>query len=92
MLTANPTPNPNSLKITDDAGRPFIERGLLSFRSSAEAESHPLGSALFALGGVTDVLILPSFLTLTVEAGTDWDALWPEATRIIEQHLGQTHG
>lgn len=87
MLRTHPTPNPRSLKITDEAGRTFIDSGLSSFRSPEEAQGDPLGEALFALGGIVDVLVLPSFATITLEHGADWDAIWPRAEAILEQHL-----
>ena len=80
------TPNPNSLKITTDAG-PFITEGLASFASADEAEGHPLGERLFAVAGVENVLIMPEFLTITKGAGTEWDLLMPKIERVLEEHF-----
>lgn len=85
-FTPEPTPNPNSLKITTDAG-PFIEKGLASFGSAREAEGHPLGERLFAVAGVENVLIMPEFLTITKGAGTEWDLLMPKIERVLEEHF-----
>lgn len=80
------TPNPNSLKITTDAG-PFVEEGLASFSNAEEAEGHALGERLFALAGVENVLIMPEFLTVTKGAGTEWDLLMPKLERVLEEHF-----
>lgn len=79
---AQPTPNPNSIKLTTDAG-PFIEHGMESFGSPAEADAHPLGRRLFAIDGVINVFVLPDFLTVTKDPGTNWNAVLPR----VEQTL-----
>jgi hypothetical protein len=83
---ADPTPNPNSLKITTDAG-PFIEEGLVSFGSADEAEGHPLGERLFAVAGIENVLIMPEFVTVTKGAGTEWDLLMPKVKSVLAEHF-----
>lgn len=85
-FTTQPTPNPNSLKFST-SGRPFIERGMGAFSSAAEAEGDPLGSALFALPGVHNVLVLPAFVTVTKRPDTDWNALLPGVERVLTEHL-----
>lgn len=83
------TPNPNSLKFTTDAG-PFVEQGLHSFASAAQAEAHPLGQALFGLDGVANVLLLPAFVTVTKAASGDWNVLLPQIQTVLEHHLGHS--
>jgi hypothetical protein len=80
------TPNPNSLKITTDAGS-FVEEGLASFSNAEEAAGHPLGERLFALAGVENILLMPEFLTVTKGAGTEWDLLLPKIERVLEEHF-----
>src|SRR5690625_6444519 len=91
----HPTPNPNSLKITTDAGA-FIESGMESFASAEEAEQHELGRRLFSLTGVENVFILPDFLTITKHTAADWDNLLPKveltlkdrkSTRLNSSHV-----
>jgi hypothetical protein len=77
------TPNPNSLKITRKKGR-FIDSGLLTFASAAEAENHPLASALFRLDGVVNILILPDFLTVSKTPDRSWKPLWREIEKTLE--------
>ncbi len=73
---AHPTPNPNSLKITADAGS-FVDDGMAVFRSPAEAETHPLGRHLFAVAGVADVFAVPQFVTVTKRPSADWGEVLP---------------
>ena len=82
-IRTHPTPNPNSLKITRD-GAPFIEAGLESFASAAEAAGHPLGEPLFAIDGVANVFILPDFLTITKAPSARWDDILPSAKAVLE--------
>lgn len=85
-FAVQPTPNPNSLKFTATAGQ-FIDGGMLACSSEAEAAEHPLSSALFALDGVHNVLVLPPFATVTKRPEADWNALMPEVERILTEHL-----
>ena len=86
QIDIEPTPNPNSLKITA-AGRSFIPSGMESFNSAAEAGNHPLGSRLFETGGVMNVFILPQFMTVTKRPEVEWDDIFPAIEQIIEAHL-----
>ena len=86
-----PTPNPNSLKITSD-GSLFIEKGMESFNSAAEAAEHPLGSRLFAIDGIANVFVLPAFLTLTKTPDTDWDAILPAAKDVLSAYFNEREG
>lgn len=83
------TPNPDSLKLTLEEGV-FIESGMETFSSAAEAESHPLGNRLFSLPGVVNVFILPQFLTVTKHPAEDWDGLLPKIEAAINSYLEET--
>ena len=83
---SHPTPNPDSLKITTDAG-PFVADGMVSFGSAAEAEGHPLGERLFAIDGVANVFAMAGFLTVTKTRAADWDAVWPEVKAALTAHF-----
>ncbi|HYE58729.1 MAG TPA: NifU N-terminal domain-containing protein, partial [Rhodothermales bacterium] len=54
-FVAHPTPNPNSLKLERADGQPIIAEGMRSYTSPAQAAADPLGTALFAIPGVTGV-------------------------------------
>jgi hypothetical protein len=82
------TPNPNSLKLTTDAGA-FVEDGMLSFSSAREAEGHPLGRRLFAVDGVANVFAVPSFLTITKTPDADWNAILPAAEEALDAYFAE---
>ena len=81
-ITTHPTPNPNSLKITRDSG-PFIEAGMESFGSAAEASGHPVGEPLFEIEGVANVFILPVFLTITKDPAAKWGPILKAAQDVL---------
>ena len=85
-ITTHPTPNPNSIKLTTDAGG-FVEDGMLSFNSKQEAGDHPIGKKLFQVTGVASVFVMPAFLTVTKHPAASWDELLPTVTHILEEHL-----
>jgi hypothetical protein len=87
-MQIQPTPNPNSIKITVD-GHQFIEAGMETFGSPEEAAGHPLGERLFSLTGVANVFILPAFLTVTKHPATEWETLLPKIESILEDHFSE---
>lgn len=85
-LRSSPTPNPNSLKFTLANGT-FIESGMETYNSAAEATDHELGRRLFSIAGVTNVFILPEFLTITKEPDAHWDAMISDVELAVEAYL-----
>ncbi len=88
-FSTEPTPNPDSLKITTREGA-FIDEGMASFPSAEEAEEHPLGRRLFAVTGVANVFITPAFLTVTKRASASWDLLLPKVKRVLQDAMRET--
>ena len=82
------TPNPNSIKITTDAG-PFIENGMLSFNSPMEAEDHDLAARLFRAPGLASVFIMPDFLTVTKLPAAQWEEVLPPVKSILADFFNQ---
>lgn len=82
------TPNPNSIKITTKAG-PFIESGMVSFHSEADAAGHPLGAPLCAVPGVANVFALPQFVTITKHPDADWDAVLDAVEQVLAAYFEQ---
>lgn len=80
------TPNPHSLKFTTPDGS-FLEEGMAAFSSAAEAEGHPLADQLFSIGGVEDVFITPTFVTVSKAAGVDWPDAKPKIEAALAAHL-----
>ncbi|MEL6740075.1 MAG: NifU N-terminal domain-containing protein [Planctomycetota bacterium] len=73
------TPNPNAIKCLVEPGPGSIR----SYFNADQARGDPLASALFALEGVTNVLIHEHFISINKAP----DADWPPLKRAIEQAL-----
>src|SRR5690606_37366125 len=59
-IVVQPTPNPNSVKVTLD--RTVSEGGSKTYQSAEDARESPLASAIFAVPGVTMVFLLNNFI------------------------------
>ena len=59
----------------------------LSFASAQEAATHPLASALFALGGVYNVFMVQDFVTVNKLPDVAWEALLEPIQACIEDCL-----
>lgn len=79
------TPNPMSLRFT--VNRPLLESGGRNFTSSDKAQGSLLPQALFALSGVTGVLVARTFVTVTAQPGTDWTQLCGTVEETIRKHI-----
>ena len=77
------TPNPNALKFVLDAE---ITDKPVSFLNPSEGTGHPLASQLFAIEGVTSILLLGDFVTVNKSA----DAKWEFITRNVREILKKT--
>lgn len=63
------TPNPNALKCLLDHRLPDTPR---SYFNAAQVNGDPLAARLFAIPGVTNLLIHESFITVGKSAASDW--------------------
>ncbi len=75
------TPNPNALKCVLDRS---VAGGMKSYFKAEDAGSDPLGAALFAIPGVTNVLINGGWITVSKRP----DAAWKEVRAGVERVLG----
>jgi hypothetical protein len=82
ITTFQPTPNPNALKCTLAHRLPDPPR---SFRSPAEAGSDPLAGAIFAVPGVTGLLINGEWMTINKDPKADW----PSVKKGVQAALGK---
>ena len=80
VLEVQPTPNPNAMKLVLD--RVIADRPM-SFLNPASGNEHPIASRLFAVNGVSGLLLLGDFVTVTKAP----EARWPEITRQVKQTL-----
>jgi hypothetical protein len=77
MATATPltgaSPNPNALKFQLDTTLP----GTVSFRdkAAAEAAGDRFAAAVLAVDGVASLFGTNDFVTVTRQAGVDWDPI-----------------
>jgi len=86
QFDTQPTPNPNSVKITTD-GDPFVESGMESFSSADQAANHPLGKRLFEIDGIVNVFVLPQFLTVTKTSEADWNQVMAAVESALNAHF-----
>jgi len=84
ILRFEPTPNPHALKCILARPLPVADGTTLPFRSAESAASDPVAARLFAVPGVTGLLLSTTWLTVNKAAG----ASWPEVKRGVEDALG----
>jgi hypothetical protein len=75
-----PTPNPNAVKLILDR---VIADCPTSFLNAASGSEHPIASRLFAIRGVTALLLLGDFVTVTKTP----EAKWADITTKVKQAL-----
>lgn len=74
------TPNPNALKCLVEPSPASVPR---SYFKPEQAAGDPLAEALFAIEGVTNVLIHTTFITVCKRP----DARWPAIKKGVERAL-----
>lgn len=84
VVNIEPTPNPDALKFI--LQRPILKAGVRSFRDFGSAVGDPLGSAIFALGGVTSVFYMDRFVTVNKEPVASWSDLIDAVCEVVEAH------
>jgi hypothetical protein len=75
-----PTPNPNAAKFVLD--RPVTAQPISFFNSEA-ARDHPLATELFAIDGVTSLLLLGDFITINKSPAADWADIKRRARAVL---------
>ena len=79
------TPNPTARKYTCSIA--VIETGSASFNTAEEANSHPLGRHIWALGGVKGIFAVKDFVTVTKRDDADWSSLSPRMATAVRRGL-----
>jgi hypothetical protein len=77
-----PTPNPNAAKFMLDRA---ISDGPVSFLNRGDADGHPIAEALFAVPGVSSLLLLGDFVTVNKAAETDWPAIKRKVKQVLAE-------
>lgn len=79
------TPNPNTLKYV--VNRDLV-RKTVNFSKPADADLRsPLAAKLFAIPGISNVMIGRNFVTVSKTEEGDWDVVHKGASSTIEKHL-----
>lgn len=76
------TPNPNALKFVLDRS---ITSQPISFLTAEAAGDHPVASKLFAIPGVTSVLLLGDFVTVNKQPAERWDKIRKRVREILKK-------
>lgn len=82
MVKFQETPNPNAVKCVLDRAVAAERR---SFFSAEQAGGDPIASALFAIPGVTNVLMSDDWVTVGTAPGSDWKAVKAGISRVLRE-------
>jgi NFU1 iron-sulfur cluster scaffold homolog, mitochondrial len=82
IRTFETTPNPNAVKCILD--RP-ISQGPRSFLSAGAADADPLAKALFAVDGVTCILMNGGWMTVNKRPETSWPAVKAGVKQVLHE-------
>ena len=80
VLEVQATPNPNAMKFVLDRA---ISDQPISFFSAEAAKDHALATKLFAIEGVTTLLLLGDFVTVNKQADKPWSAITTRVKRVL---------
>lgn len=84
-ITANPTPNPDSMKFIVD--RQLVEGDPVFYQSADDATGSPLAEKLFALEGTKELFAFQNFVTVTKLEGPVWQSFAREIGQTIREHI-----
>ena len=79
---AQPTPNPNALKLVLD--HPIAADGPVSFLTPEAGVGHPLAEQFFAIPGVVGLLLLNDFVTINKSPTAKWADIRRKAEWILK--------
>ena len=77
-----PTPNPNAAKFILDGE---ISDRPISFLNAEQGRDHPTACQLFAVQGVTSVLLLGNFVTINKRSDVEWQAITQKVQEILQK-------
>ncbi|WP_415182527.1 NifU family protein [Phaeovulum sp.] len=85
FIQTESTPNPATLKFLP--GLTVLEAGTADFPNLEAAQKSALARRIFAVAGVTGVFLGSDFVTVTKDAGTEWDHAKPAILGAIMEHF-----
>ena len=80
VVEVQPTPNPNAAKFVLDGS---VSQQPMSFFNAAAAKGVPLAEALFAIEGVSSLLLLGDFITINKSPSARWADITPRARAVL---------
>jgi hypothetical protein len=80
VVEVQPTPNPNALKFVLDKA---ISDQPTSFFDAGAAAGHPIASRLFAIPGVSSLLLLGDFVTVNKTADASWPPIRDQVRKVL---------
>jgi NFU1 iron-sulfur cluster scaffold homolog, mitochondrial len=83
VVEIQPTPNPNAAKFMLD--RAVVEQPTSFFNAQA-AQGNELAEKLFAIPGVTSLLLLGDFITVNKKAMVPWKDITGAVERVLAAH------
>ena len=82
VLEVQPTPNPNALKFLLD--RQIAEHPTSFFNADAAAD-HAVARRLFAVPGVSSLLLLGDFVTVNKSSEASWADIKAQVRRVLSE-------
>jgi NFU1 iron-sulfur cluster scaffold homolog, mitochondrial len=82
VTDVQPTPNPNAAKFILD--RPIVQQPTSFFNAEA-AKGDAIASQLFAINGVTSVLMLGDFVTVNKKPEVKWNAITERVQEVLQK-------
>lgn len=79
------TPNPNARRYV--LNRPVQDEPKGRFFTDPQSSDEPLVGALFALEGISSVMLLPNSITINKEADRDWAVLDAASRAALESYF-----
>ncbi|MEE4118663.1 MAG: NifU family protein [Paracoccaceae bacterium] len=84
FIQTESTPNPATLKFLP--GQTVLEAGTADFPMAEAAAKSPLAQRIFGVEGVTGVFFGTDFVTVTKDAGVEWEHIKPAILGAIMEH------
>ena len=81
VVEVQATPNPNAVKLILDR---VVSEEPTSFFNAEAARNHPLAQRLFAIDGVSGLLLLGDFITINKRQDGDWKRITREAKEMLD--------
>ena len=83
VLEVQPTPNPNAMKFVLDRA---VSEQPTSFLNPAAGSGHALAEQLFAINGVTSLLLLGDFVTVNKAPDGKWSEITPKVKQVLKRN------